>query len=115
MWDPPKRAAMTSIGVSKIIFNPLISLQLIADTGMMTPIGVRKFGCDNIDHLMLMQILCTPAQANLTLTASVSHLPSYGGPSRGSSVHRPGSEDHKLPEPLYQPSLESISLVLPAP
>ena len=37
-------AAMTLIDMSKVIFNPLITLNLIADTGAITAIGVRKFG-----------------------------------------------------------------------
>ena len=37
-----KIAANTPIDVSKIIFKPLITLYLIADTGAMTTIGVRK-------------------------------------------------------------------------
>ena len=38
---------MTPIDVSKIIFEPLITRHLIADTGVKTAIGVRKGGCGN--------------------------------------------------------------------
>ena len=78
-WPPSawatKRAAMTSLGVSKIIFNPLIILHLIVDTGAMTAIGVRKFGSDNIVQPKEMQILCILEQANFPLNASVCRLP----------------------------------------
>ena len=44
----PKSVAMTPTDVSKIVFNPLITLHLIPDTGVMTAIGVRKFGCGKL-------------------------------------------------------------------
>jgi hypothetical protein len=38
-------AAMAPVDVSKIIFNPLITILFIADTGKMAPICVRMLGC----------------------------------------------------------------------
>ena len=49
---------MTPLEVSKIIFDPLITLHLIADTRAITLIGVRKLGCDNNVTPMVIQIVC---------------------------------------------------------
>ena len=38
-------AAMTPVDMSKIIFNPLITILFIVDTGAMAPICVRMLGC----------------------------------------------------------------------
>jgi hypothetical protein len=35
---------MTPVDMSKIIFNPLITILFIADTGTMAPIGERIIG-----------------------------------------------------------------------
>ena len=51
-----KIGAMASIDVSKIFFNPLIPLRLIADTGIMTQFGVSKLSSDNNVHPMVFQI-----------------------------------------------------------
>jgi hypothetical protein len=60
-----KSAAMTPIEE----YLQLITLQLIADTGAMLPIGVRKFGCDNIISWMGIQILRILPEASLPLNA----------------------------------------------
>jgi hypothetical protein len=36
---------MTTVDMSKIIFNPLITILFIADTGTMAPLCVRILGC----------------------------------------------------------------------
>ena len=65
---------MTPIDGSKIIYNPLITRPLIADTGAMTAIGVGKFGCGNSFHPKVTQILCILAQANFRLNVVFFHF-----------------------------------------
>ena len=62
--------------VNKNIFN-LFTLLLIADTGAMLSIGVRKLGCENIVPRMVLQLLCILPKANFPLNASVNCLPSF--------------------------------------
>ena len=61
--------------VSKIIFNPLLTLHLIADSGVMTAIGVRRPGCSNAVQPKVMQIICLLVQENFSINASVCLLP----------------------------------------
>ena len=49
LWTP-KRAAIAPIDLGKLNFDHHISPHLIADTGAMTAIGVRMFGCGNSVH-----------------------------------------------------------------
>ena len=67
-----QRPAMTPQDVSKIIFNPIITLYLIADTKAMTAIGVRQFGFENIVNLKVVQI-----QSILLAHASACCLPLF--------------------------------------
>ena len=40
---------MTPVDMSQILFNPLITIIFIADTGMITPICVRMSGCTSME------------------------------------------------------------------
>ena len=51
MYTITTGAAMTPVDMSKIIFNSLITILFIADTGTMAPICVRILGCTPLENL----------------------------------------------------------------
>ena len=76
---PTKCGLSDTDGTSGTIFlDPaLITLQLIAGTGVMTPISVRMFSCEKIVHLMVIQLLCILEHTNFPFNASVCHVYSF--------------------------------------
>jgi hypothetical protein len=108
--------------------DQFITLLLIANTGAMLPIGVRKLVFDNIVPWMVMPIVCILAQANFPLNASVCCLHSFmilvsenkrliidGNSCNDIHVKYFTQEKNKLPKTLYQLSDNSIYAYLQVP
>ena len=68
MCTPTQSAEITPNDMNKIIFYPLKTLFISADTGAMTPNSVSKLA------VMVKRIICILAKANFPLKASVCLL-----------------------------------------